>query len=226
MLALVCFVKYFRHYLYGRQFTIRTDHGLLQWLMNFKNPEGQVAGWLEFLSSFDMKIERQQGRSHRNADGVSRLPCKQCCQDDVEESEESRLHLTVNQLEHQATEGANLTLKEAYPQNKNIHTVIEWLEKGKKPKLQSVASESWFVKYFLNQWELLEVQDGLLVRRWKVLGTDKTIWQAIVPLCLRRKVLNYSHDIKASGHLGIRKHLVKSGRITIGQNFKKMFVRT
>ena len=30
MLALVYFVKYFRHYLYGRQFTIRTDHGSLQ----------------------------------------------------------------------------------------------------------------------------------------------------------------------------------------------------
>ena len=29
MLALVYFVKYFRHYLYGRQFTIRTDHGSL-----------------------------------------------------------------------------------------------------------------------------------------------------------------------------------------------------
>ena len=30
MLALVYFVKYFRHYLYGRQFTIRTDHGSLR----------------------------------------------------------------------------------------------------------------------------------------------------------------------------------------------------
>ena len=34
--------------------------------MNFKNPEGQVAKWLEFLSSFDMKIEHHPGRSHKN----------------------------------------------------------------------------------------------------------------------------------------------------------------
>ena len=40
LLALVYFVKYFRHYLYGREFTVRTDHGSLRWLMNFKNPEG------------------------------------------------------------------------------------------------------------------------------------------------------------------------------------------
>ena len=43
MLALVSFVKYFRHYLYGRKFTIRTDHSSLKWLLNFKNPENQVA---------------------------------------------------------------------------------------------------------------------------------------------------------------------------------------
>ena len=30
-----------------------------------------------------------------------------------------------------------------------------------------------------------------------------------MPLCLRRKVLKYSHDIKASGHLGMKKTLSK-----------------
>ena len=47
LLALVHFVKYFRHYLYGRSFTVRIDHGSLKWLMRFKNPEGQLARWLE-----------------------------------------------------------------------------------------------------------------------------------------------------------------------------------
>ena len=56
MLALVYFTKYFKHYLYGRKFTARTDHGSLKWLSKFKNPEGQVARWLEILSSFDMII--------------------------------------------------------------------------------------------------------------------------------------------------------------------------
>ena len=64
-------MKYFRHYLYGKKFTIRTDHGLLRWLMNTKNPEGQVARWLEALSSFDMNIIHRPGRVHKNADGRS-----------------------------------------------------------------------------------------------------------------------------------------------------------
>ena len=48
LLALVYFVKYFRHYLYGKKFRVRTDHSSLRWLMNFKNPEGQVVIWIEF----------------------------------------------------------------------------------------------------------------------------------------------------------------------------------
>ena len=56
LLALVNFVKYFRHFLYGKRFVARTDHVSLKWLMNFKNPEGKIARWIEFLSSFDMII--------------------------------------------------------------------------------------------------------------------------------------------------------------------------
>ena len=47
LLAVVHFVKHYRHYLYGRHFIIRTDHGSLRWLYNFKEPEGQIARWLE-----------------------------------------------------------------------------------------------------------------------------------------------------------------------------------
>ena len=50
--------------------------------MNFKNPEGQIACWIEVLSSYDMKGEHMPGRLHNNADGVSRIPCNQCSKSD------------------------------------------------------------------------------------------------------------------------------------------------
>ena len=49
LLAVVYYVRYFRPYLYGRHYTIRTDHGSLRWLLNFKDPEGQVARWIQIL---------------------------------------------------------------------------------------------------------------------------------------------------------------------------------
>ena len=68
LLAVVYFVKYFRHYLYGKRFTVRTDHGSLRWLLNFKNPEGQLARWIEVLTTYDMDIQHHPGTQHRNAD--------------------------------------------------------------------------------------------------------------------------------------------------------------
>ena len=78
LLAVITYVKHFRHYLYGREFRVRTDHSSLRWLMNFKDPEGQWARWLETLAMFNMKIEHRPGTQHRNADSLSRKPCKKC----------------------------------------------------------------------------------------------------------------------------------------------------
>ena len=59
LLAAVYFIKYFKNYLYGRPFTLRVDHAALQWIRNFKEPEGQVARWLEILGTYDSKIQHR-----------------------------------------------------------------------------------------------------------------------------------------------------------------------
>ena len=46
LLAIITAVRHFHHYLCGRPFLIRTDQRALRWLLNFKNPEEQLAdGW-------------------------------------------------------------------------------------------------------------------------------------------------------------------------------------
>ena len=43
LLSVVSSIKHFHHYLYGRHFKVRSDHGSLRWLMRFKMCEGQLA---------------------------------------------------------------------------------------------------------------------------------------------------------------------------------------
>ena len=74
MLALVDFIDHFRYYLLGRKFLVRTNHHALRWLMSFRQPEGQVARWLERLQEYDFTIEHRPGRNHANADALSRRP--------------------------------------------------------------------------------------------------------------------------------------------------------
>ena len=49
LLAVVTFLKHFRQYLIGRQFTIRTDHGALTWLRILKLLRGRwPGGWRSY----------------------------------------------------------------------------------------------------------------------------------------------------------------------------------
>ena len=72
LLAVITFINQFKHYLLGKPFLLRTDHGSLRWLFNFKDPQGQLARWLEFLSQFNFKIVHREGSKHQNADALSR----------------------------------------------------------------------------------------------------------------------------------------------------------
>ena len=47
LLAVILAIQNFHHYLLGKSFRVHTDHRALQWLMDFCNPDGQMARWLE-----------------------------------------------------------------------------------------------------------------------------------------------------------------------------------
>ena len=82
LLAIVIFVKQFRHYLWGRPFKVRTDHASLVWLRKFKNPEGMLARWISVLDSYDFVLEHRKGSCHGNADALSRRPHRKCIRSD------------------------------------------------------------------------------------------------------------------------------------------------
>ena len=74
LLAVVTFLREFRNYLLAQEFVIRTDHNSLTWLLRFKEPQGQLARWLEYAFQFRFRIVHRPGKKHGNADALSRLP--------------------------------------------------------------------------------------------------------------------------------------------------------
>ncbi|MCG7869896.1 MAG: DDE-type integrase/transposase/recombinase, partial [Candidatus Thiodiazotropha taylori] len=73
LLAIVRFCRQYRYYLLGKPFTIRTDHSSLRWLLRFKEPQGQLARWMEELSQYNMVLTHRAGVKHLNADALSRI---------------------------------------------------------------------------------------------------------------------------------------------------------
>ena len=80
LLLVYYFCKYFKHYLLGQKFKIRTDHKALTWMLNWERPNtSQYCLWKAELQHFDMEVEFRKGKENVNADFVSRLQkCEQC----------------------------------------------------------------------------------------------------------------------------------------------------
>ena len=85
LLAIKYFEEYFRHYLLGRHFVVRSDHLPLKFLFSMKNPTGRIARWIEILSGFDFEVQYRRGSRHQNADSMSRCKTpKDCSCSDIE----------------------------------------------------------------------------------------------------------------------------------------------
>ena len=80
LLAVRFFMDYYRQYLLGRPFLVRSDHQALRWLFSLRNPKDRIARWIETMSAFEFQIEYRPGTKHGNADAMSRrCPCPYDC---------------------------------------------------------------------------------------------------------------------------------------------------
>ena len=82
---------------------------------------------------------------------------------------------------------------------------MKWIEDDDRPSYGDISRESYFIRSLRSQLNRLTIENGILYRRWDILGTDLANLQAVTPLTERRKIFKFCHDIRSSGHLGIKK---------------------
>ena len=87
MLAVLFALKFFRTYLLGRHFIVRTDNTTVKHYYTSKEPTPQMIRHLDFMAEYDVGFVHRAGKLHGNADGLSRVPaceringepCSQC----------------------------------------------------------------------------------------------------------------------------------------------------
>ena len=224
LLAVVRMVKHFKPYLYGQEFLLRTDHGSLRWLCNFKEPEGQLARWLEVLSEFNFKIQHRPGRSHQNADALSRLPCPQCKRETHDEDVVRHLEVepggssekpdaSVSETSLPEAVGDDLIeslsseeLSALQLADPDLKIAIGWKEAGiERPPFEKIAHESPEVKALWGQWNGLYLRDGILYLKWESEDAKSMSFRLVVPRNLWNMVLEQLHDVPTGGHLGFAK---------------------
>lgn len=224
LLAIVEAVEKFHHYIYGRNVLVRTDHGSLTWLLNFKHPEGQMARWFQTLGEYDLTIKYREGKSHGNADGMSRRPCGQCkyCERQEErerimaESQDTTCmalrSVKVVQMENDSDVDDDdddmwirrtsvEEIKKWQEEDRNMAKVMKWIQEDTRPAWLDIAAEDAELKVMWSVWKQLESKNGVLYRQ-RTFRTSQYMVM-VAPHRMREVIFQQLHDNRLAGHLGV-----------------------
>ena len=201
LLAVVTFLQHFRPYLLGTPFTVRTDHGALSWIHKFKEPEGQIAQWVQKLQEYEFTIIHRPGTCHKNADAMSRIPCKQC--GIIPATETLALAAVTGPSVASLGEYSPADLRTAQLDDPSIRLVLTSKEANKRPETRPTNDPS--DRRLWQLWEQLTVINVLLCRVFKEPNKDQHWFQLIVPREHRPRILTALHEGVAGGHLGQEK---------------------
>lgn len=184
--AIIHAVDVFRTYLYGRKFTVFTDHRPLEWLMSKAEPAGRLARWALKLQEFDIVIGYRPGKSHQNADTLSRIPTIPIAMVKVKSLED---RTPKNEQEKGIfTEWATLQHEDAFCRKIKQNLLKVTIKAGRiTQKIEG---------YRLNdQGELINTDGRLIVPQIKV-----------------KEIIMENHDYMLAGHLGIAKTIARISR--------------
>ena len=159
LLAVVTFIQQYRPYLVCRRFTLRTDHGSLTWLRNFKEPEGQLARWLERLQELNFEVMHRRGTAHGNADSLSQLPCRQCGRTSHDTTTRAEISALTLQLPPSQVSDS---LRQLQLADAALAPLLQGKEVGIKPGPECFAATSKSVHRLLQLLDQLVVHQGIL----------------------------------------------------------------
>ena len=192
--ALVMACKLFKSYLYGRQFTMRTDHqALLGLRKKAKELCGKLARWWSYLCNYDYHLVYRKGEAHGNADGLSRQP--QFEEEDASSDTESEEPPSVNALLDIPYSPVDiLSLQRDDP----VVNVLRCIVSGQVPDsaLKDLEqADNDYVRHFMRHRTRYSIKNNILMM-------DKL---AVVPRAGLPSLLFVLHDSPISGHLGRNK---------------------
>jgi hypothetical protein len=190
-------IKHFKPYVYGRKFTVVTDHLPLVYMFRNNIQEGRFAKWISALCGADFNIVYRPGKKHGNCDTLSRVHMSQKVTKDIEhvlaEVDVSQWEERVKWNEFAAEQRADPLLQQR----------INFIEHGILPY------SDLLLKQFYNEKPRYALRDGVLVHITKWGKTADPTVQAVVPRHLRAEILQQCHGNVFAAHFGIAKTFAK-----------------
>eukprot|EP00731_Ephydatia_muelleri_P013115 Em0007g425a len=207
LLAVVTFMRHFRPYLLGHHFILRTDHSSLQWIYSMKEPEGQLARWLEQIQEFDVEVVHRRGKCHQNADALSRLQNadKSECPPKIKPPSQFSCSDGAKACTVQASKEPLSNIRELQGADEDVGPILQSVISRKVPDTSFCKGKSREFNQLVQQWEQLLFKNGILYRYHEDEGNSNV--QVVVPKAARCQILKQLHEGAFGGHLGEAKTL-------------------
>jgi len=208
LLAVVEATRYFREYLLNTNFTVRTDHSSLTWLLRFKDAEGKLARWLARLGEYNFTIVHRPGKDHGNADALSRkhprrcprMDCKECHADKPEEIEDD-LEVVPIRAVTSPWDVPDDQWADGQRDDIDIQAVMTW-KKTDPDCVPEMTGKTPGQQAMLKEWDRLQIIRGRLFRI-KEDRQGQRNQQLVLPLSAQRDVFTELHKKRTGGHMGI-----------------------
>ena len=166
-----------------------TNHGSLTWLTNFKEPEGQLARWLECLQEFTFQTIHLPGKRHTNADALSCRPCSQCGQEEPQLSDKCAVDEADGAVVAFHNEHSPQHLRELQLHDPTIGRVLQVDEKDECLNPDTIAHGGPKVRYLIQLWYQLLVEEGVLKWKYDSIRGNGSWTQFVVTRVLREEIL-------------------------------------
>lgn len=206
----------FHEYLYGNNFTVRTDNNPLTYVTSSAKLDATGHRWLAALAAYNFTIEYRAGRLNKDADGLSRQTeriemdsIKAIAQQTTSPAIEN-LYVDIDVLPIlcHPTIGPGMTYGEIQREQKGdevISKVLKYLEIGRKPSRKERKTENKLVLRVIKTWDRLFLHDGVLYRKTRTGPQGEDVSQLVLPKSLREIALKGVHN--DVGHFGLERSL-------------------
>lgn len=172
-----------RPYVFGKHIKIVTDHHALCWIQKIKDITGRLARWSIKLQDFDYTVVHKNGAAHKDADCLSRNPCRQATEFDEVQADFVPTFTVVSEniAELQRKDPLLEKIFLALENQDNVTLSIGERQKAKSYKL---------------------IDNVLYKKNANLTGEFNLL---VIPNSLKHEILYDHHDSPLAGHLGISK---------------------
>jgi hypothetical protein len=213
--AVIWAIKKLEPLLYGKHFTVKTDHNSLIKLFHGTTMKSKVARWAMSVAEFDFDVEYNQAQDNKVADLLSRHPPEQI---DPIESFAYLMALGLAGYQEEAKERKPFVctyirpdLKQLQRQDPFCSRAIQWLTIFHSDPVKQMGE---FQGMEMNEkGQLVKIMPEYLGRRRR---------NIVLPICLTDEILKETHSGPEGGHGGV---LRTSARIMAKYWWPKM-IRT